>query len=271
MILNMNTVILRKLQRTELEILSVIDKFCYEHNIIYSLYAGTAIGAIRHKGFIPWDDDIDIAMTRGEYIKFCKEWRKSPVEGYYHELLVSDPNCGTCHSKIRKEGTLLLSKGDIEKKGHHGIWVDIFPLDKVTSTNKKQILAVARKLIMLSRANVKKTNDSISKKLIRDAIIFMYPDMKRHKDIIKCVKMMNDNDRKVDQEFVWMDLSAIFMFKYNYPSSVTDGIIKVKFEGKQFNLYSGYDEMLRSYYGDYMKLPPVSERVCKHNPVKVKF
>ena len=66
--------VLEKLQKTELEIMIALDKFCNEHEIDYSLGSGTAIGAFRHKGFIPWDDDVDIAMTRRNFVKFCEAW-----------------------------------------------------------------------------------------------------------------------------------------------------------------------------------------------------
>ena len=67
------------------------------------------------------------------------------------------------------------------------------------------------------------------------------------------------------------NLSATYMFKYSYPKNITDDVIAVSFENRKFPIYSGYDEMLRIFYGDYMKLPPIKERVCKHNPVKIKF
>ena len=81
----MDNKLLRDLQLTELEILKVVHKFCEKNDIKYSLYAGTALGAVRHKGFIPWDDDVDIVMTRDEFEKFCLKWKQNPVEGYYFQ------------------------------------------------------------------------------------------------------------------------------------------------------------------------------------------
>ena len=83
---------LRNLQLTELEILKVVDDFCNKYDIKYSLYAGTALGAVRHKGFIPWDDDVDIVMTRDKFEKFCEMWNKYPVDGYYFQNPNDDIN-----------------------------------------------------------------------------------------------------------------------------------------------------------------------------------
>lgn len=112
----MDTLILRNMQNEELEIMRVIDQFCREHGISYSLYAGTAIGAVRHHGFIPWDDDIDICMTRAELNRFRKCWNQHPVEGYYFENCLDDRYCGIAHTKVHKEDTLFLSEGKMNLK-----------------------------------------------------------------------------------------------------------------------------------------------------------
>lgn len=267
----MDITTLRKLQKTELDILVSIDSFCKKYNITYSLYAGTAIGAVRHHGFIPWDDDVDICMTRDQFLTFCKVWNKNPVEGYYLETVMSDPHCGTCHAKVRKNNTILLSDGEIESEGHHGIWVDIFPLDKALTSNQDATLKVARRLILLSRANVHMANDGFKKKAIRSGIRMLYPEKKRHSEIMKCIKQLSKTDSALQDGYVWKSLSATYAFKYNFPKTLPDKITMITFENKEFQIYSDYDKMLRIIYGDYMKFPPESERVCRHNPVKIKF
>ena len=190
---------------------------------------------------------------------------------YYLETVLTDPYCGICHAKVRKEGTILLSKGEIESMGHHGIWVDIFPFDKVTKENQKDVINEARKLIILSRANVDNVNDGFMKKTVRNLTRIVYPDKKRYIEISKCIDALDKNDQHVRDHFVWKDLAATYIFKYSYPRRITKGVVPVQFEGHDFSIYSGYDEMLRIFYGDYMQLPPAEERVCKHNPVKVEF
>ena len=134
----METDVLNKLQETEFEILVEIARFCRDNHICYSLYGGTLLGAVRHKGFIPWDDDIDIVMTRDQYTRFCNEWKSKPIAGYYLENFETDKHTQNVHSKVRKDGTVFLSDIENEKIGHHGIWVDIFVMDKVPIETDKE-------------------------------------------------------------------------------------------------------------------------------------
>ena len=117
----MNDETLKKLQETELVILRFVDNFCKTYNIKYSLFSGTALGAVRHKGFIPWDDDVDIFMERAEYNKFKKKWEEINPEGYF----LQDPETSDepiNHSKVRKNGTVFVSKGMEENNVNNGIF-----------------------------------------------------------------------------------------------------------------------------------------------------
>lgn len=99
---------LRQLQLTQLEILKVIDTFCRKHRIHYSLYAGSLLGAVRHQGFIPWDDDLNIFLTRHEYNRFIKLWLKDQPEGYLIQNKELDPKFSQSFTKIRKNHTAFL-------------------------------------------------------------------------------------------------------------------------------------------------------------------
>src|SRR5690606_8901345 len=97
--------ILRRLQLTQLEIMRFVDTICKEHNIKYTLYAGTALGAVRHGGFIPWDDDLDIAMERKEYEKFISIWNKIKPNGYHLQNSMVDDKSTINFVKVRKDNT----------------------------------------------------------------------------------------------------------------------------------------------------------------------
>ena len=117
-------------QKVMLEILVEIHRICVENNITYWLEAGTLLGAIRHKGFIPWDDDCDISMPRKDYERFLQIAQEKLPETMFLQTKETDKEYPLPWAKIRKNGTLLIETGETgEEKYHHGIFVDIFPYD----------------------------------------------------------------------------------------------------------------------------------------------
>ena len=263
--------ILEQLKKTEFMMLCMLDEYCHLHGIQYSLYAGTALGAVRHKGFIPWDDDVDIVMTRDNFNLFCDTWNHNPVEGYSLSCPLYDQDCPTCHAKIHKENTLFLMNGDIEDGSNQGIWIDIFPLDKIGNRiNMIQVFSKGLELILLTRVNNIKTNESVKKKTIRK-VTSLIPKEFRYKRIKKCIKWLSENDNRIGKRFHYVSLSAVYAFKYHFPSNMTNKVKKIEFEGRQFDIFTDYDQMLKLLYGDYMEMPPEKQRKCTHNPVKVVF
>lgn len=269
----MDNYTLKKLQDTELEILTVLDNYCRKHDIKYSIYAGTLLGAVRHRGFIPWDDDIDVAMTRDEYTKFCNCIMKNPIDGYIFTNFEIDMDSLTCHGKLGKLGTVFLQEGDIESIGHHEIWVDIFPIDKLAANGKKrsEIMKLGRELILLSRANGHRTNDSFKKKIVRFSIR-MIPRKYRFKKMISNLNRLKQLNTKLKDNYEWTSMSTIEnISKIRFPKSMMEKYTEIDFEGIPFMAVDDYEGMLKILFNDYMKLPPKDEQICKHNPVKVIF
>ncbi|MBO6264361.1 MAG: LicD family protein, partial [Clostridia bacterium] len=130
---------LRKLQLIEVEILEEIDKVCRDEGIDYSLYAGSLLGAVRHKGFIPWDDDLDICMTRSNYNKFIQAWESGEHKGYFLQNKEKETTFTQSFTKIRKDHTAFI-QGEFECGIYHtGIFVDIFPMDRIPNGRLKKI------------------------------------------------------------------------------------------------------------------------------------
>lgn len=118
----------RQIWATEQEILDVIHQVCTEYGLRYSLAYGTLIGAVRHKGFIPWDDDIDLIMPREDYEKLLAIWNEAAPKGYILQNTRTDPDFTQNFTKIRKDHTTFLQdESEREKHYHKGIFVDIFP------------------------------------------------------------------------------------------------------------------------------------------------
>lgn len=112
-------------QKAETEILIEVDKFCKKNKLRYSLGFGTLLGAVRHKGFIPWDDDIDIWMPREDYKKFIAEWMKNPIDGYILSNTDTNIDFTQNFTKIRKDNTTFFQSEDADKTYHKGIFIDI--------------------------------------------------------------------------------------------------------------------------------------------------
>lgn len=262
---------LEKLQKTELIILKEIDAYCRKWDIKYSIYAGTMLGAVRHGGFIPWDDDVDIAMTRNEYTKFCETIKSHPMEGYSFSNFENDRYIQACHGKVGKKGTLFIQEGDIENVGNHEVWVDIFPLDKISFDKEKakKTMAIGNKLVYLTRANGKRKNDPLSKKIFR-IVVGMIP--RRHDRMKLCAEKLRLYDQQIREGYEWSSMSTLDNIKrIRFPKEMLENYTEIEFCGCKFISFLDYEGMLSLLYGDYMKLPPESERVCRHSPVKVQL
>ena len=120
---------LRKLQMAELEILKEFVRLCEAHGLQYYLVGGTLLGAVRHKGFIPWDDDIDVAMPRGDYDRFAQIAPKELDPRYFYQCPDTDPHYFLTYVKVRKNDTEIYEERFKNARFHKGIFIDIFPLD----------------------------------------------------------------------------------------------------------------------------------------------
>lgn len=255
---------LKELQQIETEILQVVHDFCEDNGIKYSLYAGTALGAVRHKGFIPWDDDIDICMEREMYEKFLDLWNQQPISGYYLQD-TRDNSTTINHSKVRKNNTILASHAELMTEGHHGIWIDIFPLDKVPKKRIGKIQTIAAAMIgMVYTRKYPITNKGKILEILSRMMLIL-PMNVQNKIKNKCDQSVIKHCR-LKENYDLMSLSSPEALKIVFPKNMLDRLICVSFENKQFKLSAEYDMMLKCCYGDYMKLPPEEERICKHNP-----
>ena len=256
---------LKKLQSVETGILAVFDGFCSEHNLKYSLFAGTALGAVRHGGFIPWDDDIDVFMERTEYEKFLKLWREKGVDGYYLQG-TDDPNHEYIdHSKIRKDGTTLASEWEFEKQAHNGVWLDVFPLDKVPlDTKKRKKYLRKNKFRMIYTRGYPLKGRGIIYYLITKLLLLRSrrSQLKKRNKLDEYIKSTKD----LTSGFEYICLVSMADLAIKYPPNMFDEYTCIDFEGHKFSIVKDYHTMLTNEFGDYMSLPPEEERVCKHNP-----
>ncbi len=260
----MNSEHLKKLQRLELEILIEVDKFCKKNKIKYYLSEGTLLGAVRHKGFIPWDDDIDIMMPREDYEKFLELSLKKFNKNYKIQFIETEPNYWVIAAKVR-----MLKNNDYYQKdvlkitSNAGVYIDVFPLDYLPEIYSKNI-AINFKIIRLLRRMLWLKTGFSKKKTLRNRFLKFFANFisvkKYHELIKKRMTKYNDGPHKYIVNYgSYYPLSKLVMPKNVYG----DGKI-FEFEGKKFPVPDDYDYVLTNIYGDYMKLPPKNERKRRH-------
>ncbi len=258
---------LKEVKKTELNILSTVDDFCRKNNIKYSLAYGTLLGAVRHKGFIPWDDDIDIWMTRKNYNKFIKTWEQNPVQGYILQNTDLEEDFSQNFTKIRKDNTAFIQTEEEKTTNYHkGIFIDIFPLDRVAKTPSK--IAVQKFYAMLTMLFYRKyapptekgLKKYISKFFLRIVPKSKYENARKHFEN-RYLSLSGDVDCSWLSNSTYRDLSIY------YDSDMMDDYTFLQFEGRNFMSVSNWDHALKMQYGDYMQLPPEKDRVWKHHPI----
>ena len=260
---------LRRVQQTELDILEVVHNICVENNLKYSIAYGTLIGAVRHHGFIPWDDDIDICMPREDYERFIKIWPSYQFDGYILQNLDTDEDFTQNFTKIRKKNTTFFQKGEEKYKYNKRIFIYIFPGDRVPNSSIKrkiQYVYMAVNLLYSRKFKSRSSNKIIS---LIENILFLMPKSKYRKYAKIAEKHIKKYNRNGKLNYVFA--STLDTTKKYYPNDIFVNRVLLEFEGKQFYAYKEYDQCLRIEYGDYMQLPPKEERVWKHTPQLIDF
>ncbi|MBQ8762663.1 MAG: LicD family protein [Clostridia bacterium] len=253
----MDNTLLKDLQKVELEILLEVDRVCKKHNIKYFLVSGTLLGAIRHKGFIPWDDDIDICMPIKDYRKFCKVCKKELDKKYFLQNYETDLT-SMLFTKIRKNGTTAIEESREHRPYHQGVWIDIFPL--IAIKNDDKWIKRVTKTVLFAKKILKKKFDWIEEhnklsflkkmhRLIPLSFVRFFVGM-----ILKTV--CKDHKKYDSCYYIWSKKNFYARFK----SDLFDDITKTEFEGYMLPVPSKWREYLTVVYGDYMKLPPVEKR-----------
>ena len=258
-----------QLWKTEQDILDVIDKVCVENGLHYSLTWGTLIGAVRHGGFIPWDDDLDIMMPREDYERLIEIWPSAAPKGYLLETERMYDDFVHTFLKIRKDHTTYLQFASEKKAKHHkGIYVDVFPADRRAPD------CVSRKLQQLEFAlsllyNRGYTQASGRTVFIQQFLLSLVPK-RFHRRLSNWagVRSRRWNSNSSSELVFPCTIRDCHIF---YPSDLFEHLERIPFNGKDYLAIRDRDRFLRLQYGDYMQLPPEEERVWKHPPLLVDF
>lgn len=261
---------LRNLQLTQIEILKEIDLVCKKNNLKYSLYAGTLLGAIRHKGFIPWDDDLDICMPRKDYEKFLEIWKDKEHPGFLIQNKEREKNFSQSFTKIRKKHTTFLQKGEPKNQYHTGIFVDIFPIDRMPNGFlKRKIFQIECILYQIYTREFAPIYGKKWEKISTNFLLFIIPKKCRptvRKKLLNRIKKWN-----CDKSLHTIAIETVSTIKMPLPINLLDEYIDMEFDGERFMCFKMWDEYLSLKYHNYMHWPPEKERVWKHQPLILDF
>ena len=253
-----------ELKRIQLEILDSVMGYCNSKGIKCWLNGGTLLGAVRHKGYIPWDDDVDLGMLREDYDRFMSEFN-AENERYRFVSAENDSECFNHFGKVLDTSTVLYEPN--EKGDKLSVYIDIFVMDNAPVDEAEQermfkrrnILTVcnlARKLPVF----LKPTRGGFLRRVAVYALRGVLRVFPRHyfvRQLVKNAKRYDGEDTGLAGDFTGLRHAVI-------RKELLGEMTQLEFEGKMYNAPVGYDEWLRRLYGDYMQLPPQEKRLSTH-------
>ncbi len=254
-----------EIKTIQIEILKVVSEYCENENLRYFLAYGTLLGAVRHKGYIPWDDDIDILMPRNDYERFIKYFNKQN-KIYRAYSCSNDPVYPWPYAKISYEKTLLVEKLDI-RFDKLGVNIDIFPIDGLPESKNEQNKILNKIKMMRKILNLKYIAISSGRMLYKNAILLLG---KIIFSFINYRKIVGSINRQATM-YSYKDSKYVACLVWNYgckevmPKSIFSKQCELVFEGRKYKAPIGYHENLVKIYGNYMRLPKMEDRRTHHN------
>lgn len=254
---------LEELKILQMDVLQAIDEFCTEHNIRYSMACGTLLGAIRHKGYIPWDDDIDIYVPRDDYQKLISIYPDSIRSHYKLASIERNKNWELPYAKVYDDRTIM--KENASLKIRIGVNIDIFPVDDVPSGKEwEKFDKIRRRLIIFYSLMTVRVNRSRtwSKNLVIvfSKIVGLFLPPRFWAKRINILSQRNNGKGYKDM----FECCQGLLQKKPFPKSLFNNIIYIPFEDRRFKAFEKSDIYLKNGFGDYMKLPPEEKRVSHH-------
>lgn len=270
--------ILDRVHQMEKEILKCFIAICEKYQLRYFAAFGTLLGTIRHQGFIPWDDDVDVAMPREDYERFLAVAQKECGDAFFLQTVDTDPNYHLFFAKLRMRDTVFIEE-TLQKAGSvTGFYIDIFPYDAVPDDEremKRQISRAERLEALLSISKVREPQIGNHGWFVNTGLKVVWKVLHFGAKLLRADRMIWKKCQQVFTRYQNAETQRLTCFcmeaeRWLVYTKEIDELCSREFEDILVKVPAGYDAILRRNYGAYMELPPPEERV-NHRPVAIKF
>lgn len=260
---------LKSIQNKSLEMAEYFVSFCEEHNLLCYLCGGGAIGSLRHKGFIPWDDDLDFFMPRKDYEKLAILWPKYASDRYFMSKSSKDFVDRNLFITIRDKATTCIKPYQQDIDMPHGLALDVLPLDYYPKDEKERSKQVRWALIYsLFCAQTIPEKHGFIMKWGSKILLGITPKYIRYK-IWKKAEAEMTKYKLEDAQAITELCSGPFYMKKKYDLDCFTDKIMVEFENTKMPIPAGYDKYLKTAFGDYMTPPPIEKQVPHHDAILI--
>lgn len=250
----------KKIWNIELDLYDKLLDVCNRYNLNIFTFGGTLLGSIRHNGFIPWDDDMDLAMTREDFTKLCKISQHEFVFPYFFQYALSDRQYFCGYARLRNSETTGIIKHYSKRKFNNGIFIDIYIFDRLPNSKiklKKQLRTIHFYSFLLENYYYFNSTNRITiilLPLIKFIKLFITYEKLYEKYISVCSRY---NDNKESKVFGLLCNPAFLHYKFS--EIEINNLVRHSFENRMVNIPSDYDGCLKIAYGNYMEYPPVEK------------
>ena len=251
----------KKLWAIMLDMIYEFDAICKKYHFTYYIIYGALLGAVRHQGFIPWDDDFDVAMPRDDYEKFIRLSHEFK-DPYFLQTPYTDPEYFYSFAKIRNSRTTGVVKMFQYAKFNHGIWISVFPLDHWDDNGGRERYEQIRKLVIDCSTYMRINNPNLDEKNRERVATYHGNPLRDYEEIQRLASSCKDPNSK------YLMTAVITQGRYDHKLLYAEDFastVDLDFEGLKLKAPIGYDRYLRDGYGDYMQFPPLEKRGVWHD------